>query len=77
VWIIARPKRRITIKDLEFLKSNLESTKHIGIMSSNVGMTKTVENEIKNNRFIKYINLPKKIEINKYTLPGEFHQVGF
>lgn len=46
-------------------------------MSSNVGMTKTVENEIKNNRFIKYINLPKKIEINKYTLPGEFHQVGF
>jgi len=84
IWIIARPKRRITIKDLEFLNDQLSSTigfqitindlnftnKHTCILSSNVGMTKTVEYKIKNNSFIKYIHIPKDYKINEYTLRG-------
>ena len=61
----------MTINDLNI------TNKHVCIFSSNVGMTETVKKFIRNNRFVTYIHISKNFEIDKYTLPGEFHQVGF
>ena len=57
-WVIARPKRRITIKDLDFLNKHLKQG-HFGILSSNVRMTKSLNQKSKITGISNIIKFPK------------------